>query len=139
MAGVEGLGDLQINLEDLRAIVNVKGERKIPTFYRRKQDVVEWLATYEFVARSKEWNDERKAINLPAHLQDTALQWYQMKIEHRPEGQAVPTWTQIKGRLTNYFLPEGYDNYLKKRVRERVQKSDESVLRSEHSNTVPNA
>lgn len=87
--------------------------------------MVGWLETYEFVARSKEWNDERKMVNLPAHLQETGLKWYQMRIEHRPAGEAPLTWNYVRTRMTNYFLPEGYDNYLRRRLRERTQKTEE--------------
>src|SRR5579863_8509103 len=93
-----------------------------------KDDVEEWLFTFETVATGAKWAKDQRVAFLPLFLGTTAKQWWtQYKILQDNAGNSVD-WDTLSKAFTDTFTRSEKDKKKAgKALRERKQKEDESI------------
>jgi hypothetical protein len=89
-----------------------------------EENVMDYIAQFERVARANGWNDAKKLVVIPCYLDGAALKWHENT--DKAEGEAL-TWEVLKTKMKGEFEGVAWDEQLEFKLRMRMQGEDEPV------------
>lgn len=130
IVGEDGVQEPDNNLEAEVRALNDMAEARGPLITPKKfgggvqENVEEYVAQFERIARANGWDAAKKLVVLPCYLEGAALKW----LENLEQAQgAALTWDIVKEKIKEAFQSIAWEEQLEFKLRMRMQGEEEPV------------
>jgi hypothetical protein len=136
-AGGSNLPHINVNQMSNAIASNLARQYRIPVFGgSRTEDPINFLRTYERVAKALKWDAVTMLDKFPNYLSECAEEWFYVNFDcaldnddpDDPECVVKPKDYELKKRFLSHFLRGDYKQCLMKELSKRKHRSDESIL-----------
>ena len=90
-------------------------------FNGNSDEAVAWIEEFEYFADSNGWDDAKRKSKLGTYLTGPSRDWFRLEIRN-----STLTWNAIKEAFYAQFLPVGYDQHMRRELRNRRQRLHEN-------------
>ena len=112
-----------LSAQDLQEISNLiqnspqTNDTRLRQFNGSPTDAVQWIEEFEYYADANGWDNNKRRTKLGTYLTGPSREWFTLEIKN-----TQLDWDHVKNAFYEQFLPVGFEQHMRRELRNRKQK-----------------